>query len=190
MSAMPASASPAEAIDIPTRSGLFAGFFKVGVQGFGGVLPFARRMLVEDRRWLSEQEFLDVLSLSQFLPGPNIVNVSIIVGRRFRGPLGSVVACAGLLAMPFAIVLALAALYAQFVDLAPVRGAATGVSAAASGLILSMALKLSRPLRDSAWQIAIGVIAFVGIGLVRLPLLWLLLVLAPISIAIAWWRRG
>src|SRR4249920_2159002 len=86
---------------------LFVGFLKVGMSGFGGVMPFARRMLVEERRWLTEHEFIEVLSLSQFLPGPNIINVSIIVGSRFAGPAGSFAASIGLMLMPFLIVLAL-----------------------------------------------------------------------------------
>jgi chromate transporter len=168
---------------------LFLGFLKIGLSGFGGVLPFARRMIVEERRWLSEREFLDVLSLSQFLPGPNIVNVSIIVGRRFRGVIGSLAGCTGLLLMPLLIVLALATLYAQFAQLETVRGAFSGISASASGLILATALKLARPLKHP-WQIAICAVAFVGIALLRLPLLWVLAALCPLSIAMAWWRRG
>src|SRR6516164_4831110 len=106
-------------------------------------MPFARRMIVEEQRWLTELEFLDVLSLSQFLPGPNIVNVSIIIGRRFRGVTGSLAACTGLLLMPLAIVLTLATLYAQVAQIEAVRGALGGVSASASGLILATALKLA-----------------------------------------------
>jgi chromate transporter len=170
-------------------SALFLGFLKIGLSGFGGVMPFARRMIVEEQRWLTELEFLDVLSLSQFLPGPNIVNVSIIIGRRFRGVIGSVAACTGLMLMPLVIVLALATLYAQFAELAIVRGAFSSVSASASGLILATALKLARPLKQHPWQIAVCVVAFVGIALARVPLLWLLAALCPLSIAIAWWRR-
>ena len=171
-------------------SALFFGFLKIGVSGFGGVLPFARRMIVDERRWLSELEFLDVLSLSQFLPGPNVVNVSIIIGRRFGGVIGSLAACTGLMLMPLVIVLALATLYAQVAQFDAVRGALTGVSASASGLILATALKLARPLRENAWQIGVCIVAFVCIALLRVPLLWLLAVLCPLSIAIAWWRRG
>ena len=106
--------SPPLAAPVVSRIDLFVGFLKVGMSGFGGVMPFARRMLVEERRWLTEREFTEVLSLSQFLPGPNIINVSIIVGSRFAGPAGSLVASLGLMLMPFLIVLALAALYARF----------------------------------------------------------------------------
>jgi chromate transporter len=174
-------------MDPPTRRGLFLGFLMVGVQGFGGVLPFARRMLVEQHRWLTEREFTEVLSLSQFLPGPNIVNVSIIVGNRFRGPIGSIVATLGLMLMPFVIVLALAALYARFADIAAVRGATDGVSAAATGLIIATGLKMARELKGIPWHIVMCALAFVAIALLRLPLLWVLAVLAPLSVAIAWW---
>jgi chromate transporter len=174
-------------VDAPTKRGLFLGFLMVGLQGFGGVLPFARRMLVERHRWLSEREFTEVLSLSQFLPGPNIVNVSIIVGNRFRGPLGSIAATLGLMLMPFVIVLVLAALYARFADLAPVRGATNGVSAAATGLIIATGLQMTRPLKGIPWHIVMCALAFIAIALLRLPLLWVLAVLAPISIAIARW---
>jgi chromate transporter len=173
----------------PSLRGLFSGFLIVGVQGFGGVLPFARRMLVEQRHWLSEREFIEVLSLSQFLPGPNIVNVSIIVGNRFRGPWGSVAAALGLMLMPFLIVLALAALYAQFAAIETVRTATTGVSAAATGLILATGIRMAQPLKGIVWQIAMAALVFVAIGLLRIPLLWALAVLAPLSIAVAWWMR-
>ena len=134
-------------VDAPTKRGLFLGFLMVGLQGFGGVLPFARRMLVDQHRWLSEREFNEVLSLSQFLPGPNIVNVSVIVGNRYRGPLGSVAATLGLMLMPFVIVLILAALYARFADLQAVRGATSGVSASATGLIIATGLKMAQALK-------------------------------------------
>jgi chromate transporter len=178
--------APAPDAPPPSRRELFLGFLIVGMQGFGGVLPFARRMLVEQRRWVSEREFIEVLSLSQFLPGPNIVNVSIIVGSRFRGASGSVAAVLGLMLMPFLIVLALAALYAQFAAIEAVRGATNGVSAAATGLVIATAIKMAQPLKGVVWQIAMGVLTFVAIGLLRVPLLWALAMLAPLSIAIAW----
>jgi chromate transporter len=169
---------------------LFVGFLKIGLSGFGGVMPFARRMIVEQQRWLSELEFLDVLSLSQFLPGPNIVNVSIIIGRRFRGAPGAIAATTGLMLMPLAIVLSFATLYAEFAQIGAVRGACDGVSASASGLIVATALKLARPLKTSAWQAAICAVAFVGIALARVPLLWMLMLLCPLSFALAWRDRG
>ncbi|MDQ2963973.1 MAG: chromate transporter [Pseudomonadota bacterium] len=173
-----------------STSTLFVGFLKIGLSGFGGVMPFARRMIVERRRWLSELEFLDVLSLSQFLPGPNIVNVSVIIGRRFQGVRGAAAAYAGLLLMPLVIVLALATVYAQFAQVEAVRGACRGVSASASALIVATALKLARPLKTSAWQVVICGAAFVAVALLRVPLLWMLAALCPVSIGIAWWKRA
>ena len=164
---------------------LFVGFLKVGLTGFGGVLPFARRMLVEQRRWLTGPEFNEVLSLAQFLPGPNIVNVSVIVGRRFHGKLGALAATAGLMLMPLVIVLALATIHAQFAHVDAVRGACNAVSAAAAGLMLSMGLKMGRAIERTPWQIGIAAVVFVAIGLLRFPLLWTLAVLVPISVAIA-----
>jgi chromate transporter len=172
-----------------TMRELFVGFLQVGLSGFGGVLPFARRMLVDKRRWLTELEFNEVLSLSQFLPGPNIINVSIIVGRRFQGPLGALAATLGLMLMPLIIILLLAALYGQFAQVAAVRGASNAVSAAAAGLMLAVGFKMARPIRKAPWQVGVAVIAFAAIGLARLPLLWVLAVLAPLAVGIAWRQR-
>lgn len=180
-------ASPASS-HVTTRE-LFVGFLTVGLSGFGGVLPFARRMLVDKRRWLTELEFNEVLSLAQFLPGPNIVNVSIIVGRRFQGPIGALAATLGLMLMPLIIILLLAALYGQFAQIEAVRGAANAVSAAAAGLMLAVSFKMARPIRKTPWQVGISLIAFAAIGVARLPLLWVLAVLAPLSVGMAWWNR-
>jgi chromate transporter len=173
----------------PTTRELFAGFLQVGLQGFGGVLPFARRMLVDERRWLDEREFVEVMSLSQFLPGPNIVNVAVIVGNRFRGPLGSVAAAFGLLSMPFLIVIALTAIYARFADLPAARGAAYGVTSAATGLIIATAFRMGAAIRGSGWQVIVAVVTFAAIALLRVPLLWALAAIAPVAVALAWMRR-
>ncbi len=169
---------------------LFFGFLKVGLSGFGGVMPFARRMIVEERRWLTESEFLDVLSLSQFLPGPNIVNVSVIIGRRFQGVAGSLAATGGLMLMPLVIVLLLATAYARYAQIGAVRSALGSMSASASGLILATAIKLARPIRSSAWQVGVCAAVFVAIALLRVPLLWLLVVMCPLAFGLAWRTRG
>jgi chromate transporter len=188
MSSMRVSMAPERPpLHAPTKRSLFLGFLAVGLQGFGGVLPFARRMLVEQKEWLSEREFTEVLSLSQFLPGPNIVNVSIIVGNRFRGPLGAAAATLGLMLMPFIIVLVLAALYARFDDIAAVRGATNGVSAAATGLILATGFRMAQQLKGIPWNIVMCALTFIAIALLRVPLLWVLAALAPVSIVLAWW---
>ncbi len=154
------------------------------------MLPFARRMLVEERHWLTEQEFTEVLSLAQFLPGPNIVNASVIIGRRFQGPIGSIVATVGLMLLPLALVLALAAVFAEYAQVEAVRGACRGVSAAASGLVLSMALRMARPIRRTHWQVGVALAVFAAIGLARISMLWVLAAVVPVSLAIAWRRRA
>jgi chromate transporter len=172
-----------------TRRELFVAFMQCGVSGFGGVLPFARRMLVDERKWLTELEFNEVLSLGQFLPGPNIVNVSIMVGRRFQGIGGSLAAVLGLMLLPLAIILSLAALYGQVEQYERVRSATGAMSAAAAGLMLSVGLKMARPIQRTPWQIGVVIVAFVAIGLLRLPLLWVLATLGPAAYALAWWLR-
>jgi len=183
----PAAPTPGPRV---TTGVLFTEFLKVGLSGFGGVLPFARRMLVEQRRWLSDRDFNEVLALSQFLPGPNIVNVSIIVGRRFRGSLGALAATLGLMLLPLVIVLLLATLYAEFAQVDAVRRACNGVSAAASGLVLALALKMGRTIRHTSWQVGVALVAFVAIGIARQPLLWVLAALLPVAVALSWWRRA
>ncbi|HEY5366580.1 MAG TPA: chromate transporter [Casimicrobiaceae bacterium] len=173
---------------VSTRA-LFFRFLETGLSGFGGVMPFAYRMLVERHAWLTEAEFAEVLSLAQFLPGPNIVNVTVMIGRRFQGPRGAIVAFLGLMLMPMVIVLLLAVIYARFSDVEIVRHAFTGVAAGASGLVLSMGIKMARNVRKSVVMLAIATATFVAIGIVRLPLLWVLGGMAPLSILIAWCRR-
>jgi chromate transporter len=172
----------------PSPLDIFLAFSGIAIVGFGGVLPWARRMLVEQRRWLTADEFTEILSLGQFLPGGNIVNVSIVVGQRFRGPLGSLAAVLGLLAAPVAIVIALGGLYLRYGQHPAVHGALHGVTAAAAGLILSMAAKMAAPLfrREKVVSLAIAAATFVAVGLLGLSLPWALLVLVPISIALAW----
>jgi chromate transporter len=186
--AMESSLAPVPPL-VVTRSELFLRFMLVGLSGFGGALPFARRMLVMERAWLSEHEFAEVLALSQFLPGPNIVNVTVIVGRRFQGAMGSVAAFSGLMLLPMTILLLLATVYAQFADLPLVHGAFNGVAAAASGLMLAMGVRMGRTVKNSRIGMAIATVAFAAIGLGRLPLVWVLAVLAPISIGIVWFQR-
>lgn len=168
-----------------TCAALFQGFFLVGISSFGGALPWARRMLVEQRGWLEPHEFGELLNLCQLLPGPNVVNLSVCVGARYRGPRGSLAALAGLLAMPLAIVLALAMLIDRFGPQDLLRHAFAGVTAAAAGLVIAMAIKTSRPLgrRPGAWIVAAA--AFACVAILRLPLLPVLAALAPLGILIA-----
>jgi chromate transporter len=165
---------------------LFTSFCSVGLSGFGGVLPWARRMLVEQRRWLTDEEFVNIVSLCQFLPGPNIVNVSICVGARFAGLRGALSALAGLMIMPVIIVLLLATLYDAYGHIHPVQAAFRGVASAAAGLIVAMALKLAYPLRRSPRALAFMALTLGAVLVLKLPLVWTLLSLVPLSIAAAW----
>ena len=166
----------------PGLAALFAGFLGVGVIGFGGVLPWARRMVVEQRRWLAPGEFTELLALCQFLPGPNIVNMAVAIGARFGGVAGSVAAVAGLLAAPMAIVIGLGGLYAQFSHVPLVARGFTGLAAAASGLVLAMAVRIAAPVRGHRAGAAVAVATFAAIALFRAPLLPTMLAMAPASI--------
>ena len=185
VSAAPELTDPREV----TLAALFLGFLRVALSGFGGVLAWARRMIVEERRWLSEQEFTAMLGLCQFLPGGNIVNLSIQVGARFRGPPGAVAALCGLMLAPMAIVLVLGMLYGAFGGTGVVRGVFSGISAAAAGLVIATALKMARPLWPKPVVLGFGVAAFAAVGVLRWPMVEVLAVLAPLSVAAAWWRR-
>ena len=122
----------------PSAAELFLRFTQVGASGFGGVMPWARRMLVEERRWLSDEEFSEALSLCQVLPGPNIVNMAVCVGTRFHGARGAMAAFSVLLCLPFAIILMLGALFTQYGELPAISATFRGISAAAAGLIVAM----------------------------------------------------
>lgn len=176
--------------ETPTLVAIFLAFFGIAIMGFGGVLPWARRMLVEQRRWLTADEFTEVLALGQFLPGGNIVNMSIVIGQRFRGVPGAIVAPSGLLLGPMLIVIGLGALYLEYGQLPAVQMALGGMTAAAAGLIVSMAVKMMTPLarRDAVVPLAFAVLTFIGIGILRLPLYVVFVVLVPASIAVAWRR--
>lgn len=168
----------------PDLRALFGGFFSVGISGFGGTLPWARRMVVERRGWLNAAEFTDLLALCQFLPGPNIINFSVCLGARFRGLAGAAVSLIGLLAAPLVIVLCLGALYGASGDNALLGRAFHGLAAAASGLVLATALQIAAPLRGHALGLAVAGVALLAIAVLRLPLLPTMLVLAPLSMVL------
>lgn len=169
---------------------LFRCFLLMGLRGFGGVMPWARRALVEERGWLTELEFNEALSLCQFLPGPNVGNVSIYVGSRLGGPAGALAAISGLMLAPCCIIIAIGALYGAYGDLPLVRSAVGGVAAAAAGLLVAMGVKMARPLMMSPQGALFIALAFVTVGPLQLPLPLVLLALAPASIAAAFaWRR-
>ncbi|MDE1182107.1 chromate transporter [Paraburkholderia sp.] len=169
----------------PSVAQIFGGFLGLGFMSFGGALPLARRAIVEQRRWLSAAEFTDLLGLCQFLPGGNVINLSVAVGMRFRGLAGALAGLLGLIAGPSVVVIGLGVLYEHTQSDPHVQHLFAGLAAAAAGLLVSMAVKILLPLRHSLPGAAIAALGFVAIALVRFPLLPTMLVLTPVSIYLA-----
>jgi chromate transporter len=181
---------PAASPPIPTHTELFLAFFKITLSGFGGTLPWTRRMFVEEKRWLTAQEFNDVYALCQFLPGPNIVNLTAVFGSRMRGPTGALAAWSGFLLLPFCVMLAAAMLYERYGEVEAVRRVLTGIAPAAAGLIIATVAKMAAPMFGKLGPAPFVVVATaVAIGLMRWPLLWVMLTMVPVSIGLAWWVR-
>ena len=173
---------------LPSLTELFISFIVVSVSGFGGALPWARRMIVEQKRWMTTEEFNEAFALSQFLPGPNLVNFSVVFGSRFGGAPGAAVALAGLMGPPLVIVTILAFLYAQYGELELLGRILSGITAAAAGLLIAVVGKMALPLftRRWNWATAIAILAFFGVAIMRWPLPYVFAVLAPIAVALAW----
>lgn len=163
----------------------------MSLAGFGGVLVFARRAIVEQHRWMTADEFNETFALCHFLPGPNIVNLSMVFGSRLRGIAGGVAAFAGLLLPPTLIVTGLAIAYAQFGDLAALRRILAGISCAAVGLLIAVVFRMMTPLLKRTDPLAailmLGV--FLAIGVLRLPLQMVLLVAIPVSVGVTYSLR-
>jgi len=194
---MPSPAALAPPVSAPRRapSGpreLFFAFNRMALQGFGGVLAVAQLELVDRLGWLTREEYVETLSVGQVLPGPNIVNVSLMVGDRFFGLRGAFAALAGMLTLPLAIVLALAAVYGRWAHVPVVAGALRGMGAVAAGLVLATALKLLPALKASPLgrplAAVVCLVTFGAVALLRLPLVWIVAGLGPLSVGAAWWR--
>lgn len=173
---------------------LFLAFAKMSLAGFGGVLVWARRGIVDQHRWMTAEEFNETFALCHFLPGPNIVNLSVVFGARFGGILGGVAAFVGLIGPPMVIATILAAIYARYGEIEALRRILAGISCAAVGLLIAVVLRMMMPLlkkRDAAGM-AILAAVFVAIGIVRLPLPAVLLAGVPLSLLVTWFvrRRG
>src|SRR6185437_12019603 len=175
----------------PSLYDLFRSFVIVSISGFGGALPWARRMIVEQRRWMTAEEFNEAFALSQFLPGPNVVNFSVVFGSRFGGAPGAAVALAGLMGPPLIIVTVLAILYARYGELEVLGRILAGITAAATGLLIAVVAKMAAPLFLKRWDWApiIAIAAFVGVAIMQWPLPLVFAGLAPVSIALAWIKR-
>ena len=184
------TAQPPAAPQIPSHADLFLAFAKITLSGFGGTLPWTRRMFIEEKRWLTEEEFNEIYALCQFLPGPNIVNVTAVVGSRMRGWTGAIAAWAGFLTFPFCFMVILAALYTKFGDLDVLRRVLTGLAAAAAGLLIATLLKMAAPMFKRFGPAPFVLIATaLSIGVMRWPLVWVMLALVPVSIGLSWWVR-
>lgn len=182
-----------EALRTPASAGeMFRVFTRLALQGFGGVLAVAQRELVERQRWMSREQFLEVLSIGQVLPGPNIVNMALMIGDRFFGLRGAFASLAGLLVVPMAIVLTMAALYGRLSSVPAVAGALRGMGAVSAGLIIATALKVAPSLRKSPLGLptaaAFTLVATLAIGVLRWPLAGVVLGLGALSMALAWRR--
>jgi len=179
---IPASTPPIQ----PGLIELFVAFAKMSLAGFGGVLYWARRGIVDQHRWMTAEEFNETYALCHFLPGPNIVNLSFVFGSRFRGIAGGIAAFAGLIGPPMMIATILAALYARYGEIDALRRILAGVSCAAIGLLMATVMRMMMPLLRKRDLVGLVVLAavFVAIGVARLPLQAVLLVAIPLSIAV------
>jgi len=184
------SVPPVETRNRPDLRALFLGFSSVGLSGFGGVLPFARRMLVDERQWMTAEEFNAQLGLCQFLPGPNVVNLAVVVGKRYQGVAGAIVAAVGLLAGPFAIVLLLAMLYDHYGSLAPVQSMLRGIAAVGCGLLFAMAWRMGAAIKDKPAFLPFTVLTIAGIAWLRWPMPLVMLGGLALSGGVAYWKLG
>ncbi len=171
---------------------IFRVFTRLALQGFGGVLPIAQRELVERERWLTREQFLELLAVAQVLPGPNVVNLSLMFGDRAFGWRGGLAALGGMILAPWCVVLALTVAYAHYAQHPVVAGALRGMGAVAAGLIFSTGLKLMPALRRNVLgalpAMVLAALMFAGIALLRVPLFWMLAGLGALGCASAWHR--
>lgn len=173
---------------------LFLSLTSIALQGFGGVLAIVQREMVEKRKWLTAEEFVEDWAVAQIMPGPNVVNLSLMIGDRWFGWRGALVAVAAMLALPLLVVLLLALAYAHWGSDPHVASALRGMGAVAAGLITATGLKLLGALRTHplgpALIAALGIGTFIGIAVLRWPLAWVLLGLGGLSCALTWRRIG
>jgi chromate transporter len=187
----PAVQEPDLATAPPSLIALFLAFARMSLAGFGGVLVFARRAIVEQHRWMTADEFNETFALCHFLPGPNIVNLSMVFGSRLRGIAGGIAAFAGLLLPPTLIMTVLAIAYARFGDIEVLRRILAGISCAAVGLLIAVVFRMMTPLLKRADPFAVILMlgVFLAIGVLRLPLQAVLLVAIPVSVGVTYFLR-
>jgi len=181
---MPAPAqTPPETASQPlhhprSKTDLFVSFTWLALQGFGGVLAVVQRELVEKKRWMTREQFVEDWAVAQIMPGPNVVNLSMMIGGRYFGLPGALAALAGMLTAPMVVVLMLAALYGSVADNAMAQNALRGMGAVAAGLVAATGIKLIGALHRNAMGmtvcIGLATLTFIAIALLRWPLLWVL----------------
>jgi chromate transporter len=175
---------------VPGEAELFLGYLKIGLLGFGGVAAWARHVIVVERRWLTERAYAEVLGLGQILPGPNVGNAAVMIGRRFHGVRGALLATSGMYLAPLCILIALSLLYERYGALPEVAPAMQGVAAGAAGMVIGTALRMAQRLKLTGEALAIVLAATVGAAWLQLPLPLVLGILAPVSIALSLRRAG
>ena len=164
---------------------LAGAFLSVSLFGFGGGIVWARRITVEQRGWLSEAEFVDIVSLCQFLPGPNVMGIAVCIGARLRGSAGALAALAGFLLIPWSMGLVIGAICLEYAHTPLLRNILGGISATAAGLLVGTGLRLLLPYRRRPATITFAALTLAVVAFAKLPLLVVLLTLAPLSIAAA-----
>ena len=168
-----------------TLGALFVAFLKTSMYGFGGPIVWVRRIIVDERHWLSDRDFADILSFCQFMPGPNVVSITVSIGAKFRGPAGALAALAGFILVPWTVGFALGALLLSYAQTPLLQGILHGVAAAAAGLLIATGIRLLLPHRHRPIALVVAALAFGGLALAQLPLLVVVLGLVPLSIALA-----
>lgn len=189
MSDSPAPSDGPDALVSRPRIGplrLLVIFSQVTITGFGGVLPFAYRALVERKRLLSNAEFAEMFAFGQIMPGPAIANFALIVGYRDSGALGAAAAVTGIVALPTMLMVLIGIFYHQYAHLDPVRAAITGMATVTGGLIVATALKMSKGMHKRLRSVLIILAGFVAFGILRWPFLAVIGVLAPLAVWLAW----
>lgn len=169
---------------------LFISFTLLALQGFGGVVAVVQRELVERKRWLTQEEFLEEWSVAQSMPGPNVVNMSMMIGARYFGLPGALAAMGGMLLIPLLVALGLASLYGQFSSYPQVAGALRGMAAVAAGLIAATGIKLASAMRNHplpGWFSGAAAVLCVAMLVVfKVPLAWTLLLLGGTCVGLTY----
>lgn len=175
-----------------SKTDLFVSFSLLALQGFGGVLAVVQRELVEKKRWMTREQFVEDWAVAQIMPGPNMVNLSLMIGGRYFGLPGALAGLAGMLAAPLVVVLLLAAAFAGVSDALWAKGALRGMGAVSAGLIAAVGLKLISALRHNPMGkpvcVVLAAASFAGVGLLRWPLIYVLLSTGLVACGWAYWQ--